>query len=44
MIAPKQAWRIPPGTPHYIANESDSDLEFLVISQPDTGADRMEAE
>ncbi len=31
---------IKPGIRHYIANESDEVLEFLVISQPTTNQDR----
>ncbi|HCR77412.1 MAG TPA: cupin domain-containing protein [Chryseobacterium sp.] len=33
---------IPPKYKHYIANESDEDLEFLVISSPSTDNDRTE--
>lgn len=33
---------IPPKSKHYIANESDEDLEFLVISSPSTDNDRTE--
>lgn len=29
-----------PGTKHYIANETDKQLDFLVISQPTTNNDR----
>lgn len=32
---------VPPNTPHYIANESSVDLEFLVISEPNTDRDRI---
>ena len=32
------------GTQHYIANESGGQLEFLVISQPSTNNDRINAE
>jgi len=35
---------IKPGTKHYIANESGKPLEFLVISQPSTNNDRINAE
>jgi len=31
---------IPPGSKHYIANETQDDLEFLIISQPTTTNDR----
>jgi mannose-6-phosphate isomerase-like protein (cupin superfamily) len=40
-IAGGQGIEIPPGQPHQIFNESDSDLEFLVISQPTTAGDRV---
>ncbi|WP_428070462.1 cupin domain-containing protein [Chryseobacterium gambrini] len=33
---------ITPKSKHYIANESDEDLEFLVISSPSTDNDRTE--
>jgi len=36
-----QGLEIPPGQPHQIFNESDSNLEFLVISQPSTAGDRV---
>ncbi|HXP48680.1 MAG TPA: cupin domain-containing protein [Bacteroidia bacterium] len=32
---------IPAGTKHYIANETQHELEFLVISQPSTNEDRF---
>ncbi len=32
---------IQPGSHHFISNETDSDLEFLVISQPSTENDRI---
>lgn len=35
---------IKPGTRHYIANETDETLEFLVISQPTTNHDRTTLE
>ena len=40
-LLPQQGIEIPPGTPHQIRNESDSDVEFLVISQPTTRGDRL---
>jgi mannose-6-phosphate isomerase-like protein (cupin superfamily) len=33
---------VPPGTPHRIRNESDGDLEFLVISTSAPRADRVD--
>lgn len=33
---------IPPGTRHQFKNESDGDVEFLVISAPATRGDRIE--
>lgn len=36
-----QGIEIPPGQPHQIFNESNSVLEFLVISQPTTVGDRV---
>ena len=35
---------INPKTEHYIANESDKTLDFLVISQPTTNSDRTTIE
>ncbi len=32
---------IQPGTPHQLKNEGDSDLHFLVISQPPSHGDRI---
>jgi len=40
VVAKEQGILIQPGEKHYIANESDSQLEFLVISQPTTNDDR----
>ncbi len=36
-----QGIEIPPGQPHQILNESNSIVEFLVISQPTTAGDRV---
>ncbi|WP_028608425.1 cupin domain-containing protein [Paenibacillus harenae] len=33
---------IPPRMPHQIKNESNEDVEFLVISQPSTRGDRVQ--
>lgn len=37
----RQGITILPGTHHYIANETEYILEFLVISQPPTQSDRI---
>lgn len=41
IISAQQGLSILPGTNHFIANESDENLEFLVISQPSTTNDRQ---
>ncbi|WP_228411633.1 cupin domain-containing protein [Chryseobacterium sp.] len=41
-VGEHQGILIHPKTPHYIANETAGVLEFLVISQPSTNADRTE--
>jgi mannose-6-phosphate isomerase-like protein (cupin superfamily) len=33
-----------PGAPHQIFNETDADLEFIVISQPSSHGDRVLAD
>jgi mannose-6-phosphate isomerase-like protein (cupin superfamily) len=33
-LHPKEGIEVPPHTPHQMRNESDQDVEFLVISQP----------
>ncbi|MGP8216730.1 MAG: cupin domain-containing protein [Bacteroidia bacterium] len=40
-IGPHTGILIAPGTRHYIANETEHELEFLVISQPNVGNDRV---
>lgn len=40
IIAEQQGIRISPNTKHLIANETESQLDFLVISQPTTNNDR----
>jgi mannose-6-phosphate isomerase-like protein (cupin superfamily) len=40
----QQGAEIPPGVPHQIFNESDREVEFLVISHPTTRGDRVTAE
>lgn len=37
----QQGLLVPPGVPHYIANETGKPLEFLVISAPPATADRV---
>jgi mannose-6-phosphate isomerase-like protein (cupin superfamily) len=39
----QQGIEIAPGAPHQISNDSDADVEFLVISQPTTRGDRVAA-
>jgi mannose-6-phosphate isomerase-like protein (cupin superfamily) len=38
-----QGVEVPPGVPHQVFNESDQDVEFLVISHPTTRGDRTPA-
>lgn len=40
-VLPQQGITIHPHTQHFIANVGDADLEFLVISQPPVGSDRV---
>ena len=40
-IGEQQGITIAPKTKHYIANENNIELEFLVISQPSTNNDRI---
>jgi mannose-6-phosphate isomerase-like protein (cupin superfamily) len=42
VLGPQQGLEVPPGVPHQMFNESDGDVEFLVISQPTTRGDRKE--
>jgi mannose-6-phosphate isomerase-like protein (cupin superfamily) len=37
----QQGITIAPKTKHYIANETNAELEFLIISQPSTNRDRI---
>jgi mannose-6-phosphate isomerase-like protein (cupin superfamily) len=39
-LGPQQALEVSPGVPHQMFNESDGDIDFLVISQPTTRGDR----
>lgn len=43
-IGEQKGLLIKPGIRHYIANETDETLEFLVISQPSTNQDRTTLE
>ena len=43
-LGPQQGLEVPPGMPHQIFNESDADVEFLVISQPPSHGDRVNIE
>lgn len=43
-VKAQQGLHIPAGTVHFIANESAEAIEFLVISEPATKADRIEAD
>lgn len=36
-----QSIEIPPGSPHQLKNESDSEIEFLVVSAPKSHGDRV---
>lgn len=41
VLAPQTGAEVAPGLAHRMANDSDSPLEFLVISQPPTTGDRV---
>ena len=43
-LEPQQGMEVRPGAPHQIFNETDSDLEFIVISQPSSHGDRVPAD
>lgn len=40
-LFPQEGLEVPPGQPHQIRNTSDKDVEFLVISHPQTRGDRI---
>lgn len=40
-IGALQGIEVPPGVPHQMMNQSQSDVEFLVVSQPKSHGDRM---
>ena len=44
IVTAQQGLLIKPNTQHYIANETQEALEFLVISQPPTDKDRINIE
>lgn len=44
VVAEQKGLSIAPQTKHYIANETEETLEFLVISQPTTNNDRTTME
>ena len=44
IVGEQKGLLIKPGTKHYIANETQEILEFLVISQPTTNQDRTTLE
>ncbi|MBB6019041.1 mannose-6-phosphate isomerase-like protein (cupin superfamily) [Paenibacillus sp. JGP012] len=41
-MEPHEGIEIPPGAPHQMQNQSEADVEFLVISHPTTRGDRTE--
>jgi len=41
ILQAKQGVEVPPGTLHQVCNESEENLEFLVISCPPSHADRV---
>jgi mannose-6-phosphate isomerase-like protein (cupin superfamily) len=43
IIYPFQGIEVPPGVPHQVFNRSGAAVEFLVISQPTTRGDRLNA-
>jgi mannose-6-phosphate isomerase-like protein (cupin superfamily) len=40
-VSAQHGLEIPPGLRHRILNESDTDLEFILCSQPSTAGDRI---
>jgi quercetin dioxygenase-like cupin family protein len=44
VLAPRSGIELPPGTAHQAINDSDADVEFLVISEPPSHGDRHETE
>ena len=43
-LEPQPGVEVPPGAPHQIFNETNADLEFIVISQPSSHGDRVLAD
>lgn len=43
-LTPQQGIEIPPGAKHQAQNQSQSDVEFVVISHPTTRGDRVNCE
>lgn len=43
-IAPQEGVEVAPGVPHQMRNDTDEEIEFLVISQPTTRGDRFNIE
>jgi quercetin dioxygenase-like cupin family protein len=43
-LGARSAIELPPGTAHQAVNESDADIEFLVVSTPPSHGDRIAAE
>jgi mannose-6-phosphate isomerase-like protein (cupin superfamily) len=41
LLTKDEGLEIPPGVDHQIFNDSDEDLEFLLVSQPSTKGDRI---
>ncbi len=39
-LAEGDGLEVPPGTPHQMSNASESELEFIVVSQPHSHGDR----
>lgn len=43
-LHPHEGMEVPPGVPHQMKNESGAETEFLVISQPTSRGDRVQAD
>jgi quercetin dioxygenase-like cupin family protein len=43
LLAARSGIELPPGTAHQASNESDSDVEFLVVSTPPSHGDHIAA-
>jgi mannose-6-phosphate isomerase-like protein (cupin superfamily) len=41
-LTARQGLEVPPGTPHVFRNDSQEDVEFLVVSSPKSHGDRVE--